>query len=124
MDSPVGRSADGLEGYMQRLLLRDATLQRRASETAANANGELSIDYLFGLRQSITAGSVVCHPLSDGGIINCTGNSSNTYCQKRSSMESRFEEPLFQQSHVGEVPSSAIGNATSSTSKQSTHESV
>lgn len=50
MDTPVGRSVDGLEDCMQRLLLRDATVQRRASETASNANVSLSKAYVFGLR--------------------------------------------------------------------------
>jgi hypothetical protein len=36
------RSADGLDDYMQRLLVRYETMQRRASETASNVNIELS----------------------------------------------------------------------------------
>ena len=39
-------------------------------------------------------------------------------------MESRFEKPLFQQAHVGEISSGSVCNASSSATEQSTHESV
>ena len=57
------------------------------------------------------------HPLPDSRPVDRSRKTRDTHGQKRSSMEGRLEESLFQQPHIRKIPSCSVGDTSSSTSK-------